>query len=145
MRKVYKFVVLFSIPILLIACSVDKDADLDSAFKGTQKIDIFLSHNKEVLTTISDERDIADFVKELRLDDWKIEKASADATVEKQFKLYQTETVKIGKSSSDKKELKEVGKFITYQDIPYVDLHIKNIKLSFKVPEEVGAYLSNYK
>ena len=54
-------------------------------------------------------------------------------------------TVKLDKSSSDKKELKEIGQFITYKDIPYVDLQINKITFSFKVPEEVRNDLSDYK
>jgi hypothetical protein len=144
MKKIYMSIFLFSI-ILLVACSDNQEADLDTTFKGTQKIDVIYPQNNEILTTIADEKDIADFVKHLRLDNWKIEKTPADAIVEKEFKLYQTETVKLDKSNSDKKELKENGQFITYKDIPYVDLQINKIKFSFKVPEEVWNYLSDYK
>ena len=55
--------------------------------------------------------------------------------------MYQEGTTKLSESSKDKKELHEIGTMTVYKDVPYVEVEMKNKKMSFKVPEDVAKRL----
>lgn len=46
--------------------------------------------------------------------------------------------------SKDKKELYEIGMMIVYKDVFYVEVEMKNKKMSFKVLEDVVKELLKY-
>lgn len=139
------WVVMLGITLLLVGCHNDTgEVDVSSSLDVTQKIDVMLPGTDEKIASIEGDQEIADFVSALQLENWVMEKVPTDATVDRQFYLYQSDTKKLGESSVDKSSLYEAAQMITYQDSPYLDFNMKNITISFKIPEEVMAYLSNY-
>ncbi len=58
--------------------------------------------------------------------------------------MYQGDTTKLSESSKDKKKLHEIGTMTVYKDVPYVEVEMKNKKMSFKVPEDVAKDLLKY-
>lgn len=139
------WIVLLGITLLLVGCQNNtEELDVSSSLDVTQKIDVVLPGTDEKIVTIEDDQDIADFVNALQIDDWVMEKVPTDASVDRQFNMYQSDTKKLGESSVDKSSLSEAAQMTTYQNSPYLDFSVKNITLSFKIPNEVMEYLSSY-
>lgn len=80
----------------------------------------------------------------MKMDKWEMQSAPLDTPQGKTFKMYQEDTTKLSESSKDKKELHEIGTMTVYKDVPYVEVEMKNKKMSFKVPEDVAKDLLKY-
>ena len=74
----------------------------------------------------------------MKMDKWEMQSAPLDTPQGKTFKMYQGDTTKLSESSKDKKKLHEIGTMTVYKDVPYVEVEMKNKKMSFKVPEDVA-------
>ena len=74
----------------------------------------------------------------MKMNKWEMQSAPLDTPQGKTFKMYQEGTTKLSESSKDKKELHEIGTMTVYKDVPYVEVEMKNKKMSFKVPEDVA-------
>ena len=120
--------------------NLKKDLNLEKA----QKIEVLsVDNQKSVLNVITSKTDINEFVHSLQMDKWRIKDIPLNVTREKIYKMYQEDTTKLGESSTDKKELKQIATIITYKDSPYITFKIKKLNLSFKVPKDVEEYLSS--
>ncbi|MEC0484850.1 hypothetical protein [Bacillus glycinifermentans] len=145
-KKVFlSFLFVICISILLAGCNGgDKKSDWADGLEKTQKIEVISPGESEPASNITDQQDIADFVQALKLDEWEVTEVPSNAVKGKEFKMYQEETDTISDSNKDKKDLKEIGNITTYSNASYIDFNLKNVKFSFKIPEDAFKYLSEY-
>ncbi|EEK76693.1 hypothetical protein COE58_21730 [Bacillus cereus] len=137
------FVLLLTASILLIGCSTKKEkADMD--LEKAQKIEIESLNDSSDKKVITAKKEIEKLFEVMKMDKWEMQSAPLDTPHGKTFKMYQEDTPKLSESSKDKKELHEIGTMTVYKDVPYVEVEMKNKKMSFKVPEDVAKELLKY-
>ncbi|USK74399.1 hypothetical protein [Peribacillus frigoritolerans] len=143
MKKVCMICIFVSV--LLFGCSNEKkDLKEDPELYKSQKIEVSSEENPDLVLSVIDNQDeVSEFVNTLEINKWRIADAPSTSTKEFMYKMYQEDTVKLGKPNTDKKELKQIATIITYKDSPYIELRTKKLHLNFKVPKDVAEYLSN--
>ncbi|MGE7856785.1 hypothetical protein ACQKNI_11645 [Bacillus sp. NPDC094064] len=137
------FVLLLTASILLIGCSAKKEKS-DVSLEKAQKIEIESLTDSSDKKTITDKKEIEKLFEVMKMDKWEMQLAPLDTPQGKTFKMYQEDTPKLMESSKDKTELHEIGTMTVYKDVPYVEVEMKNKKMSFKVPENVAKELLKY-
>ena len=142
------FLIVVIVSTLLVGCSTGKtndDNDLTANFEKTQKIEVISSDDSDIITTISDNKDIENFVDALKMDDWDWDSVDipSGAMEGKTFKIYRKDAAKFSLSKKHKDNLNEVATMTTYEDVPYIKLSLKKFSFNFKVPEEVHEYLNS--
>jgi len=140
------FLFVIGTSLLLAGCNKDdKDADAEewNDFLGKSQIIEVVSPKEFHITTITDSKEIKSFVDKLKIDKWKLEELPADTKKASEYVMYQKDTIHFGETSKNNTELNEAAHIVTYEDIPYIDLKIKNINMSFKVPDDVAKHLSD--
>lgn len=145
MKKICTILILvFSISILLIGCNKEKEKTPDNfSLEKTEKIEFSSVDNPELVLNVIDNKDgVTEFVNRLKVDKWSISDIPSNATKENIYHMYQEDTVKLGESNSDEKELKQIATITTYKDSPYITLKTEKLNFSFKVPKDVAEYLS---
>ncbi|HDR7660050.1 TPA: hypothetical protein QCX68_005654 [Bacillus wiedmannii] len=131
------FLFLLTASFLVIGCSSKKEK-ADMNLEKAQKVEI------ESLTDSSDKKEIEKLFEVMKMDKWEMQSVPLDTPQGKTFKMYQEDTKKLSESSNDKKELHEIGTMTVYKDVSYVEVEMKNKKMSFKVPEDVAKDLLQY-
>ncbi|PGD27275.1 hypothetical protein [Bacillus wiedmannii] len=131
------FLFLLTASFLVIGCSSKKEK-ADMNLEKAQKVEI------ESLTDSSDKKEIEKLFEVMKMDKWEMQSVPLDTQQGKTFKMYQEDTKKLSESSNDKKELHEIGTMTVYKDVSYVEVEMKNKKMSFKVPEDVAKDLLQY-
>ncbi|MGF9765379.1 hypothetical protein [Bacillus albus] len=137
------FMLLITASFLVIGCSAKKEK-ANMNLEKAQKVEIESltdSSDKKVMT---DKKEIEKLFETMKMDKWEMQSAPLDTPQGKIFKMYQEDTPKLSESSKDKKELHEIGTMTVYKDVPYVEVEMKNKKMSFKVPEDVAKELLKY-
>lgn len=142
------FLIVVIVSTLLVGCSTGKkndDNNLTSNFEKTQKIEVVSSDDSDIITTISDNKDIENFVDRLKMDDWDWDAVDipSGAIKGKTFKVYRKDAAKFSWSKKQNDNLNEVATMTTYEDVPYIKLSLKKFSFNFKVPEEVHEYLNS--
>ncbi|WP_439021399.1 hypothetical protein [Bacillus thuringiensis] len=137
------FVLLLTASILLIGCSTKKEK-ADMNLEKAQKFEIESLTDSSEKKVITDKKEIEKLFEVMKMDKWEMQSAPLDTPQGKTFKMYQGDTPKLLDSSKDKKELHEIGTLTVYKDVPYVEVEMKNKKMSFKVPEDVAKELLKY-
>ncbi|MBY7109512.1 hypothetical protein ACQGSH_04945 [Bacillus wiedmannii] len=128
---------------LIIGCSAKKEK-ADMNLEKAQKVEIESLTDSSDKKVITDKKEIEKLFEVMKMDKWEMQSAPLDTPQGKTFKMYQEDTKKISESSNDKKELHEIDTMTVYKDVPYVEVEMKNKKMSFKVPEDVAKDLLNY-
>ncbi|MCU5113562.1 hypothetical protein OCD79_20365 [Bacillus wiedmannii] len=128
---------------LIIGCSAKKEK-ADMNLEKAQKVEIESLTDSSDKKVITDKKEIEKLFEVMKMDKWEMQSAPLDTPQGKTFKMYQEDTKKISESSNDKKELHEIDTMTVYKDVPYVEVEMKNNKMSFKVPEDVAKDLLNY-
>lgn len=138
MKKVLTlFLLLLTASVLLIGCSAKKEK-ADMSLEKAQKVEIESFTDSSDKKVITDKKEIEKLFEVMEMDKWEMQSAPLDTPQGKTFKMYQEDTPKLSESSKDKKELYEIGTMTVYKDVPYVEVEMKNKKMSFKVPEDVA-------
>ncbi|MCU4765502.1 hypothetical protein OCF08_26290 [Bacillus cereus] len=144
MKKVLMlFVLLLTASVLLLGCSMKKEK-ADMNLEKAQKVEIESLTDSSEKKVITDKKEIEKLFEVMKMDKWEMQSAPLDTPQGKTFKMYQEDTTKLSESSKDKKELHEIGTMIVYKDVPYVEVEMKNKKMSFKVPEDAVKELLKY-
>ncbi|PEC84157.1 hypothetical protein COK00_01545 [Bacillus cereus] len=144
MKKVFMlFLLLLTASVLLIGCSTKKEK-ADMNLEKAQKVEIESLTDSSEKTVITDKKEIEKLFEVMKMDTWEMQSAPLDTPQGKTFTMYQEDTPKLLDSSKDKKELHEIGTMTVYKDVPYVEVEMKNKKMSFKVPEDVAKELLKY-
>ncbi len=133
---------------LLVGCSTGKkndDSSIAGSFEKTQKIEIISSDDSDIIKTISDNKDIENFVDALKMDDWDWEPVElpSEAIKGNTFKMYRKDAAKFSWSRKQKDNLNEVATMTSYKNVPYIKFSLKSFSFNFKVPEEVHEYLNS--
>ncbi|WP_054860400.1 hypothetical protein [Gracilibacillus sp. JCM 18860] len=81
----------------------------------------------------------------MKLDKWELAQVPSEAIAGSTFLMNKQQTIRLGESTNEEKRLQEVAKIITYENVPFVDLVMKDNKLSFSIPENVASYLQDFK
>ncbi|MCU5093943.1 hypothetical protein [Bacillus wiedmannii] len=137
------FMLLITASFLVIGCSAKKEK-ADMKFDKAQKVEIESLTDSSEKKVITDKKEIEKLFEVMKMDKWEMQSAPLDTPQGKTFKMYQEDTTKLSESSKDKKELHEIGTMTVYKDVPYVEVEMKNKKMSFKVPEDVAKDLLQY-
>ncbi|AAP11586.1 MULTISPECIES: hypothetical protein [Bacillus] len=137
------FLLLLTASFLLIGCSAKKEK-ADMNLEKAQKVEIESLTDSSEKKVITDKKKIEKLFEVMKMDKWKMQSAPLDTPQGKTFTMYQEDTPKLLDSSKDKKELHEIGTMTVYKDVPYVEVEMKNKKMSFKVPEDVAKELLKY-
>ncbi len=74
-----------------------------------------------------------------------VSQVPSEAIAGSTFLMNKQQTIRLGESTNEEKRLQEVAKIITYENVPFVDLVMKDNKLSFSIPENVTSYLQDFK
>ncbi|ABK87467.1 TPA: hypothetical protein ACOQ31_005924 [Bacillus cereus] len=144
MKKVLMlFVLLLTASVLLLGCSMKKEK-ANMNLEKAQKVEIESLTDSGDKKVITDKKEIEKLFEVMKMDKWEMQSAPLDTPQGKTFKMYQEDTTKLSESSKDKKELHEIGTMIVYKDVPYVEVEMKNKKMSFKVPEDAAKELLKY-
>lgn len=142
------FLIAVIVSTLLVGCSTEKSNDdnsLTGNFENTQKIEVISSDDSDIITTISDDKDIDNFVDALKMDDWDWESVDipSEAIEGNTFKIYRKDAAKLSWSKKKKDNLNEVATMTTYKNVPYIKFNLKSFSFNFQVPEEVHEYLNS--
>ncbi|MGG3892038.1 hypothetical protein [Metabacillus fastidiosus] len=140
------FLCIITVVILLTGCNLnDKDKSLDwnESIEKSKKIEVMLPGDSKAVVTITDSQEIENFIESLKINEWKLADKPSQAEEQAKYILYQADTGHLGESKKDNTELMEIAYIVTYKDIPYIDLRIKNMSLSFKVPDDTSSYFFN--
>lgn len=147
MRHFYMGFMILNLIVFCIGCSKEaKGLEEDIQLEAAERIDITGADDLEnVWKVVDSQEEINRFVDALQVEQWELTEFPDEAVVEHMYELFQTGTVKLGESQQANNELAKVGTIISYEDIPYLELQIKNLTLHFKVPKEVATFLSEYR
>lgn len=148
MKRIYLiFIFVFSIALLLIGCSDEEDNRKDDfGLEKVQKVEVLSAQNTQTVLSIIDEKaEVNEFVDKLKIDKWSMEDIPSNLTKGNLYKIYQADTIKLGESKKDKKDLKLITIITTYKDSPYIELKTKIVDVTFKVPKDVAEYLNKEK
>jgi len=121
---------------LLSACGFKENISKSGEFKADEfikmiksdKIEIKSIDSSSVISTITDQKYVDQFVKNLKIQQWQMTSLPENSEVQYEYVLNN------GKAN-----------IITFKDIPYVQLKIKGFNFTFKVPEDVANYLNAVK
>ncbi|MED4534592.1 hypothetical protein [Metabacillus fastidiosus] len=147
MKKVSVLILsIITVVILLTGCNLndkDKSFDWNKSIEKSKKIEVMLPGDSRAAVTITDSKEIENFVESLNVNEWKLADKPSQTEEQAKYILYQADTAHLGESKKGNTELMEIAYIVTYKDIPYIDLRIKDVSLSFKVPDDVSSYLFN--
>lgn len=138
--KKLSFLLLFIILTVVGCNSVKDNNETELGMEKAQRIEVLEEPNTVV--TVIDGEDIHEFIESLKVEQWESEKIPSGEKQGKIYKLFQEDTKTVINSNKNEEELKEISTIITYETGPYIEFIIKNVSLSFKVPDEVYEYLS---
>ncbi|MET7018597.1 hypothetical protein [Bacillus mycoides] len=142
-KALMSFLLLITASFLVIGCSTKKEK-ADMNLEKAQKVEIETRTDSSEKKVITDKKEIEKLFEVMKMDKWEMQSAPLDTPQGKTFKMYQEDTPKLLDSGKDKKELHEIGTMTVYKDVPYVEVEMKNKKMSFKVPEDVAKDLLQY-
>lgn len=121
---------------LLSSCGLKDNLSESKEFKSDEfiqmiksdKIQIKSTDNSSIISTVTDQKYIDQFVKDLKIQQWEMSSLPENSEVQYEYVLNN------GNAS-----------IITFKDIPYVQLKVKRFNFTFKVPEDVSKYLNSVK
>ena len=133
---------------LLCGCQADKNtnaADYGDAISKAQEIAVISPDTSEVIETITDTKEIANFVSALNVDQWELKPLPDEATEICVFGLAQEKTIKLGQTDTDG-TLYDVATITLYEG-SYIGIEIcglDGLDMTFAVSEDTADYLSGY-
>lgn len=143
------FLLVISVSLILAGCNTGEKNTDNRSWTNTlgkaQKVKIISPDGSDVITSISDDKDIENFIDAVKVDEWNSADIPSGATKGKMYKMYQEDTVKLGESNKQTGNLNEIVTMTTYKNVPYIKFSFKSYSFNFKVPEDVSEYLNNKK
>src|SRR5699024_772367 len=148
MKRFFPLFLFMTSLLFLTGCNTDNlksDAkEWNNNLEKAQAIEVIPLEESDDPKTITANQEIKDFIESLQIDTWKTSSIPSDANKNKEFKMYQENTVKLGESLEDEQELKEIAVITVYDDVSYIDLSMKNFSLSFEIPKDVTESLIEF-
>lgn len=130
---------------LLCVCQATEDAnapDYENNISKAQEIAVISSDTSEVIETITDTKDIKDFVLALDLDKWNLKTLPDGSSEIGSFGLTQEETIKLGQVDTDG-TLYDIATITLYEGA-YINFEIGSLDMIFEVSEDTADYLNGY-
>ena len=131
--------------LLLSGCQSDHGTD-HSAYRDdmakAQEIAVISADTAEVMDTITDTREIEDFVSALHVDQWELGTLKDKASEIGTFGLAQEKTIQLGQTDTDG-TLYDVAA-ITLYDGNYIRVEIDGFDMTFTVSKDTAEYLNGY-
>ncbi len=146
MKKI--LIVLVAILTLLCGCRANQNTnstDYGDAISKAQEITVISPDTAEVIETITDAKEIEDFVSALNVDQWELKPLPDEASKIGAFGLAQEKTIKLGQTDTDG-TLYDVAT-ITLYDGSYIGIAIGGLDgfdTAFAVSEDTANYLNGY-
>lgn len=146
MKKI--LIALVAILTLLCGCQANKNtnsADYGDTISKAQEITVISPDTAEVIKTITDAKEIEDFVSALNVDQWELKPLSDEASEIGSFGLAQEKTIKLGQTDTDG-TLYDVATITLYNG-SYIGIKIyglDGLDLAFAVSEDTANYLNGY-
>jgi len=134
-----------SLTLILYGCQTKKNSnvsDYEDDFSKTQEITVISSDTSEVTETISDKKDIEDFILALDLDQWELKALPDELSEIGSFGLSQEETIKLGQTDTDG-TLYDIATIVLY-DNAYISFETGGLDMTFEVSESTADYLQGY-
>ena len=141
-------IALVAILTLLCGCQANKNtnsADYGDAISKAQEIAVISPDTAEVIETITDAKEIGDFVSALNLDQWELRMLPDEASEIGAFGLAQKKTIKLGQTDTDG-TLYDVTTITLYNG-SYIGIEIcglGGLDMTFAVSEDTADYLNGY-
>ena len=133
---------------LLCGCQAGKNTnstDYGDAISKAQEITVISPDTAEVIETITDAKEIEDFVSALNVDQWELKTLPDEASKIGTFGLAQEKTIKLGQTDTDG-TLYDVATITLYND-SYIVITIcglDGLDMTFAVSEDTANYLKGY-
>lgn len=141
-----KFLItLAAILTLLCGCQANTNTntyDYINDISKAQEIAVISPNTAEVIDTITDTKEIKNFVSALNLDQWKLKSLPDRASEIGSFGLSQEESVKPRQTDTDG-TLYDIATITLYNGA-YISFEIGGFEMDFEVSEDTADYLSEY-
>ena len=141
-------IALAAILTLLCGCQANRNtnsADYGDAISKAREIAVISPDTAEVIDTITDTKEIEDFVSALNVDQWELKPLPDEASEIGAFGLAQEKMIKLGQTDTDG-TLYDVAAITLYNG-SYIGIKIcglDGLDLTFAVSEETADYLNGY-
>ena len=146
MKKIITAVIIM-VTTFLCGCQVNNDSTDVSEYYGNlskaQEIVAIPADNSGIEETLTESKDITNFIAALDMDHWELKTLPQGAESVGTFSFSQEETIKFGESKTDG-ELHYVCGIVCYKEIPYITFKTAGLKMTFKVSDETAKYLAEY-
>ena len=146
MKKI--LIILAAILALLCGCQAGKNtnvADYGDTISKAQEIAVISPDTGEVIETITDTKEIEDFVSALNVDQWELEPLPDEASEIGAFGLAQEKTIRLGQTDTDG-AVYDVATITLYKG-SYIGIEISGLDgldMTFSVSEGTADYLNGY-
>lgn len=146
MKKI--LIALVAIITLLCGCQAIKNTnstDYGNAISKAQEITVISPNTAEVIETITDAKEIEDFVSALNVDQWELKPLPDEASKIGTFGLAQEKTIKLGQTDTDG-TLYDVATITLYNG-SYIGIEIRgldDLDMTFAVSKDTADYLNGY-
>lgn len=138
-------IILVAILTLLCGCQANGNtnaSDYGDDISKAQEIAVISPDTAEVIDTITDTKEIEEFVSALNLDQWELKTLPDEASEIGSFGLAQVETIKLGQSDTDG-ILYDIATITLYNGA-YISIEIGGVDMTFKVSDVSAEYLNGY-
>ena len=131
--------------LLLSGCHANNETDISTYsddIAKAQEIAVISANTSEIIETITEKEDIADFVLALQIEKWDSKSLPNKVSEVGSFDFSQEQTIKFGQSNRDSR-LSHIAT-ITVYDSPYICLGFSGFDMTFKVSQDTADYLNGY-
>ena len=115
---------------------------METIFLKAQEIAVISPDTAEVIDTITDTKEIENFVSVLDLDQWELKTLPDEASEIGSFGFAQEETIKLGQTDTDG-TLYDIATITLYNGA-YISFEIGGFDMTFEVSEDTADYLNGY-
>ncbi len=143
MKKI--LITLVVILTLLCGCQAKENtnaSDYGDDISKAQEIAVISPDTEEVIDTITDTKEIEDFVSALNIDQWELKTLPDETSEIGSFELAQEETIKLGQTDTEG-TLYDIATITLYTGT-YIRFEIGGFDMTFEVSEDTADYLNEY-
>lgn len=140
--------VILMVALLLCGCQAgDSNAEISEYYESlskAQEIEAISASDSDITATLSEKKDIVDFVLALDMEHWEMNALPKTAEVVGTFSFSQEETIRFFEKTTTDGEMHSVCEMLCYEGIPYLTMKVVGLEMTFKVPDETADYLMAY-
>lgn len=145
MKKIW--ITLVAILTILCVCGCQANENTNGSDYGddiskAQEIAVISPDTSEVIETITDTKEIKEFILALNLDQWELKSLPDEVSEIGSFRFAQEETIKLGQTDTDE-TLYDIAAITLYNGA-YIRFEIGGLDMTFEASEDTAAYLNGY-